>query len=547
MIGTTLSHYQVTGELSRGGMGVVYRAIDLRLDREVALKVLAPELLSDPELRRRFVQEARAAAALQHPAIAVVHEIDEADGVTFIAMELVRGERLGDLLARSALDLDRSLDLAAEVAEGLGEAHQKGVVHRDLKPTNILVSESGHAKIIDFGLAKLLHPLGILASQVETPARAQTAPGKLLGTVAYMSPEQARGEDIDARSDIFSFGSVLFEMLCRKQPFARPSAVETLHAIIKEEAPPLSDLGAPAAQVREDLAQVVQQCLEKDAEDRYQSILEVATELRKIRRRMESPLEASSAQPAEPGHALLRVAIVDDEPLARAVVREYLSKRTDVEIVAECANGFEAVKAAAELRPDLLFLDIQMPKLTGFEVLELIDRSIGAVFVTAYDEFALKAFEVNAVDYLLKPFSANRLDQALTRARQRLASRAPLPVAALTAAARAPGSFLERVLVRQGAQVQVIPVEKLDYAQAQDDYVSLRSEGKDHLKEQTLAELEKQLDPARFVRIHRSYLLNLERLAKLELYAKDSRVAVLLDGSRLPVSRAGYARLKTLL
>lgn len=549
MIGTTLSHYQVTGELSRGGMGIVYRAVDLKLDREVALKVLAPELLADPELRRRFVQEARAAAALQHPAIAVVHEIDEAEGVTFIAMELVRGERLADLLTRGALDLERSLDLAAEVAEGLAEAHRKGVVHRDLKPANVLVTESGHAKIIDFGLAKLLHPLGVLANQVDTPARAQTDPGKLLGTTAYMSPEQARGEEIDARSDIFAFGSVLFEMLCRKAVFARRSAIETLHAIIREEAPPLSDLGGPGAGVREDLGQVVRQCLEKDAEDRYQSIREVAAEIRKIHRKLEAPSEAGGVRsaPTPAVRGSLRVAIVDDEPLARAVVREYLAKHEDVEIVAECANGFEAVKAAAELRPDLLFLDIQMPKLTGFEVLELIDRSIGAVFVTAFDEFALRAFEVNAVDYLLKPFSASRLDQALERARQRLASRAPLPVAALAAAARPAGGFLERLLVRQGPRVQVIPVEKLDYAQAQDDYVCLRAEGKEHLKEQTLAELEKQLDPARFVRIHRSYVLNLERLSKLELYAKDSRIAILVDGSRLPVSRAGYARLKALL
>jgi two-component system LytT family response regulator len=243
----------------------------------------------------------------------------------------------------------------------------------------------------------------------------------------------------------------------------------------------------------------------------------------------------------------LRVVIVDDEPLARAIVREYLAKHTDVEIVAECANGFEAVKAAAELTPDLLFLDIQMPKLTGFEVLELIDRSIGAVFVTAFDEFALRAFEVNAVDYLLKPFSASRLDEALGRARQRLTSKAPLPVAALAAMARPPGGSVERILVRQGTRVQVIPVEKLDYAQAQDDYVCLRAEGKEYLKEQTLGELEERLDPARFVRIHRSYILNLERLSKLELYAKDSRVAILIDGSRLPVSRAGYTRLKKLL
>jgi two-component system LytT family response regulator len=180
-------------------------------------------------------------------------------------------------------------------------------------------------------------------------------------------------------------------------------------------------------------------------------------------------------------------------------------------------------------------------------VLELIDRGIGVVFVTAYDEFALKAFEVHAVDYLLKPVSRERVLQALERARERLSRRQPLPVAELLAAARPEKGHAERLLVRQGPRVQVIPVDKLDYAQAQDDYVSLRSEGKDYLKEQTLTELERQLDPARFVRIHRSYLLNVDRLAKLETYAKDSRLAILADGSKLPVSRAGYARLKALL
>jgi two-component system LytT family response regulator len=243
----------------------------------------------------------------------------------------------------------------------------------------------------------------------------------------------------------------------------------------------------------------------------------------------------------------LRVAIVDDEELARRLLREYLAAHADVEIVAECANGFEAVKAVAEQDPDLLFLDVQMPKLTGFEVLELIGREIAVVFVTAYDEFALKAFEVHAIDYLLKPIAPERLAEALARARQRIVRPEPLPVAELAAAARQRSGPLERILVRQGSKVHVIPAGKLDYAEAQDDYVCLRSEGKEYLKEQTLAELESVLDSTRFVRIHRSYVMNVERLAKIELYAKDSRVAILADGTRLPVSRAGYARLKVLL
>ena len=243
----------------------------------------------------------------------------------------------------------------------------------------------------------------------------------------------------------------------------------------------------------------------------------------------------------------MRVAIVDDEELARKLLREYLADREDIEIVAECANGFEAVKAVADLKPDLLLLDIQMPRLDGFEVLELVGREVGVIFVTAYDKYALRAFEVHAVDYLLKPFTSERLREGLNRARARMELKQLLPVAELTSAARAPGVHLERVAIRDGANVHVIPTAKIDYVEAQDDYVCFYSEGKRFLKQQTLAEVEKVVDPAQFVRIHRSYILNINRLAKLELYAKDSHAAILQGGAKLPVSRAGYARLNSVL
>jgi len=243
----------------------------------------------------------------------------------------------------------------------------------------------------------------------------------------------------------------------------------------------------------------------------------------------------------------LRVVVVDDEPLARAVVREFVGAHPGVEIVAECANCFDAVKAVTELSPDLMFLDVQMPKLSGFEVLELIGRSVPVVFTTAYDEYALSAFEVHAIDYLLKPFSAERFAEALTRARERLAAREAMPVEALVSEQQAKRGPVERVLIRDGSRVHVLPVDKIDYVEAQDDYVSFKSEGKSYLKDQTMAAVEGLLDPSRFVRIHRSYLLNIDRIARVELYAKDSRIAILRDGSKLPVSRAGYARLAKLL
>jgi two-component system LytT family response regulator len=242
----------------------------------------------------------------------------------------------------------------------------------------------------------------------------------------------------------------------------------------------------------------------------------------------------------------VRTLVVDDEELARQVLRELLGAHSDIEVVAECRNGLEAVKAVAEYKPDLLFLDVQMPKLTGFDVLELIGPEVPVIFVTAYDEYAMKAFEVHAVDYLLKPVGKARLAAALQRVKSRHAEKPPA-AAELAAAARPAGQYAERLVVKDGTRVTLIPVEKLDYLEAQDDYVALASEGKKHLKQQTIASLEAALDPKLFVRIHRSYVVNLERVTRIEPYGKDSRVAILSNGAKLPVSRAGYARLQALL
>lgn len=249
--------------------------------------------------------------------------------------------------------------------------------------------------------------------------------------------------------------------------------------------------------------------------------------------------------------AKIRAVIVDDEELARQVLREFVAAHSEIEIIAECANGFEAVKIVTEQKPDLMFLDIQMPKLDGFEVLELIGKDTAVVFVTAYDSYAIKAFEVHAVDYLLKPFGADRFEASLKRAKERLAGKLPevtTPSASdLAVAARPPAQFLDRIAVRDGTRVFIIPVAKLEYAEAQDDYVALAAEGKKHLKQQTISSLESALDPTRFMRIHRSYIVNLERVTKVEPYGKDSHVAVLANGTQLPVSRAGYARLRAFL
>ena len=250
---------------------------------------------------------------------------------------------------------------------------------------------------------------------------------------------------------------------------------------------------------------------------------------------------------SEPVRKKIRAVVVDDEALSRSLLVEYLADYDDIEIVGECANGFEAVQAVNDLAPDLLFLDIQMPKLNGFEVLELIGDEVGVIFVTAYDQYAIRAFEVHALDYLLKPFSQERFADALDRARSKLSQPVNIPIPEVVDTARGDAKRLERVLIRSGPNVDVIPVDKIDYILAQDDYVAFVVGGKEFLKQQTLGALERQLDPSRFVRIHRSHILNVERLSRIELYAKDSHEAVLHDGTKLAVSRSGHAKLNELI
>ncbi len=239
--------------------------------------------------------------------------------------------------------------------------------------------------------------------------------------------------------------------------------------------------------------------------------------------------------------------IVDDEELARKLLREMLASHPEIEITGECGNGMEAVKAVAEHKPELLFLDVQMPKLTGFDVLELVDPAgLAVIFVTAFDQYAMKAFDVHAVDYLLKPYSKERFEAALERAKNQKAEKAP-DAAALAATARPAGQYLERIVVKDGTKVTLVPTAKLDYVEALDDYVSLATEGKKLLKQQTISSLEAALDPAVFVRIHRSFVVNFERVSRIEPYGKESKVAVLGNGVKLPVSRAGYERLRKVM
>jgi two-component system, LytTR family, response regulator len=536
--GSNVAHYRVVSRLGEGGMGAVYLADDTRLGRRVALKVLPASLAADPDRMHRFVQEARLASALTHPNVAYIYEIGETPSLRFIAMEYVEGEPLSVRVGRGPLPLSELLSIAAQVADALDDAHSKGIVHRDIKPSNLMITPRGYVKVLDFGLAKLEAAGNRDETQLITNA------GTVMGTVAYMSPEQAIGRDLDHRTDLFSLGVVMYEMAAARLPFSGATVSETMARILNSQPEALARFNYD---IPEGLDRVVRKCLEKDRERRYQTARELVVDLRNLERD-----SGGAVSPAAPERKTIGAIIVDDEELARGLLREYAASSSGIEILAECANGFEAVKAISEKKPGLVFLDVQMPKLDGFEVLELIGQEVAVIFVTAFDQYAMRAFDEHAVDYLLKPFSLERFQKALERARQRLGENASniskaLPATELARAARPPRDYLQRIVVKDGARVHVIPVERLDYAEAQDDYVSLHSQGKVYLKEQTISSLEAALDPERFVRIHRSTIVNLERVEKIEPYAKDSRVAVLADGSQLPVSRAGYERLRSLL
>ena len=287
--GTKLSRYEIRSKIGEGGMGEVYLAHDVKLDRKVALKILPAELASNQDRMRRFTQEARAAAALNHPNIAHIYEVDESDGVNFIAMEFIDGFTLRGLIHGKQTEMSKLLRYLQHVAEGLAKAHAAGIVHRDLKPDNIMITREGHAKILDFGLAKLIEqqPMaGGNSSEMATAVMPQySSPGTVMGTVGYMSPEQAQGKtkEIDQRSDIFSFGCILFEAATGKKPFQGDSVVKSLHMVIYEAAPTISDLNPSAPP---DLQRIVRRCLEKDPEERYQSIKEVTIELKQLRREL---------------------------------------------------------------------------------------------------------------------------------------------------------------------------------------------------------------------------------------------------------------------
>jgi eukaryotic-like serine/threonine-protein kinase len=348
--GTTLSHYTVVARLGAGGMGVVYRARDGRLDRDVALKVLPPEFAADPERLRRFEREARAASALSHPGVAHIYDIGEAGGVRYIAMEYVEGRTLQDDLADGPLPTDRLLEIGVQVADALGEAHARGIVHRDVKPGNIMTTPRGQVKVLDFGLAKLVDdPLAEHASDLATLSR--TASGVILGTVPYMSPEQVLGREVDPRTDVFALGAVLYEMATGTRPFAGSTVTETMDHILhsRPEGVRRRNAGRPAG-----LETVIERCLEKDPASRYPTASGIAFDLRRLGpsaasrwrapRRWLVPLIAAAVAAGAAGIVLQR----------RAAHREWALRSVPrVEELARAGKHADAYDLALRVRDDL--------------------------------------------------------------------------------------------------------------------------------------------------------------------------------------------------
>jgi eukaryotic-like serine/threonine-protein kinase len=292
LAGHRISHYEIVEKLGEGGMGAVYKARDTRLGRLVAIKTPPREKVEDPDRKRRFVQEAKAASALNHPNIVSVYDIDQAGGVEFIAMEYVPGKTLGEMIGRKGLSVGRALDYAAQMAGALAAAHAAGIVHRDLKPANVMVTETGVVKLLDFGVAKLTQPQEVRATAATAPVK--TEEGAIVGTSAYMSPEQAEGKPVDARSDIFSFGSVLYEMLTGRKAFQTDSKTSTLGAIIHKEPEPLG------AWVPHDLEKVITRCLRKDPGRRQQTMADLKIALEELKEESDSGKLAGVPAPSRP-------------------------------------------------------------------------------------------------------------------------------------------------------------------------------------------------------------------------------------------------------
>ena len=324
LTGRRIGRYEIRSLLGRGGMGAVYRAYDANLDRHVAVKILPPHLVADSDRVRRFVQEAKSASALNHPHVVSIYEIGQEESMHYIAMELVEGATLRDRIGGSAMELKRALIVGHEIAEAIGAAHAAGVVHRDLKPENIIIASSGYVKVLDFGLAKLHRDSAEMVAPDAATHVQSTEPGKILGTVGYMSPEQAEGKQVDHRSDIFSLGCILYEMASGRSPFRGRSPVDTIHNIIHAEPAPLRTI---VSDVPQELQRIIAKALAKSPEERYQSAKDLAVDLKRLLRELDSNTSLASDYGYTPSHSRRRRGIAIGAGMLAIIVAVLLVMR----------------------------------------------------------------------------------------------------------------------------------------------------------------------------------------------------------------------------
>jgi two-component system response regulator AtoC len=407
---TQLGPYKILSRLGAGGMGEVYRAKDSRLGRKVAIKVLPQQLAEDPNALARFEREAKVLAAMSHPNILVIYDIGKDQGISYAVMELLEGETLRSHISRSVLPADSAVEIAISIAHGLAAAHSKGVIHRDLKPENVFITSEGLIKILDFGLARLDQPISVENITSAITFASPTQEGVIMGTLDYMSPEQVRGFSLDSRTDIFSFGCMLFEMLSAKRPFSRATPPDTLVSILKD--PPIR-LDEFCKAIPPKLNSIILRCLEKKPEDRFDSATELCAELKSI---SESLHDQTTKKPKRTSRK--SILLVEDDELFRSAMNDFLSERHNI-WPAESAE--KALLILEKRIPDVVLLDITLPGMNGIEALKKIKESwpnLPVVMLTAIDKIAsvVEAIKLGAFDYLAKPIIVEELQSTLERA-----------------------------------------------------------------------------------------------------------------------------------
>jgi eukaryotic-like serine/threonine-protein kinase len=418
MASQTLGSYRLIDRLGAGGMGEVWRAEDTRLLREVAIKILSERIANDPEWKARFLREARTIAQMNHPNIATIYSIEQEAEKLFIVMELVEGESLGTVLARGPLPPPEAVRIIRHVAEALAEAHEKGIVHRDVKPDNIIVGKRG-TKVLDFGIAKQL------VSTTDSPTLTQA--GLIVGTPFYMSPEQALGRPVDARSDLFSLGVVLYEALTGKRPYEGESVTETMMNIIMQEPP---DLSVVAPSLPPSLSDVVNRALQKKPERRFGSAGEMVDALSRVDfkpaakappkpAKIDAPTVAmpSAPQPAMTPIPGQRALIADDDPVTRYLIANILGQRRIA--FDEAANGADAVKALKANEYTIVFLDLLMPRIDGWGVIDWLRGQRKAkppriVIITGVKDQHLSVADRELVSGIIyKPLDPSEVDRVV--------------------------------------------------------------------------------------------------------------------------------------